>query len=114
MSVEYYLLCKTNFDSIIANLKETIENYDDIFSNTNNLDLNLDQDERKCLLGKFQPNESKVQIETQLNFARYCATYCKQQLKQICLHEFVTDNIDTSPESSQNITYCRICESVQN
>jgi hypothetical protein len=106
MSVEYYLLCKTNFDSIIANLNETIENYDDIFSNTNN----LGQNEKKCLLGKFQPTETKEQIETHLSYAKYCRTYCKQQLKKICVHEFITDTIDTSPERSKNITYCRICE----
>jgi hypothetical protein len=110
MSVEYYLSCKTNFDSIVANLKETIENYDDIFSNTNKLEVN----ERKSLHGKFQPTDSKTQIETQLNFAKYCANYCKQKLKQICVHEFVRDTIDNSPERSQNITYCRICESIKN
>ena len=106
MSLEYYLLCKKNFDSIIANLTEIIENYENIFSYTNELDMVNSE----CLLDKFQPIDSKEQFKIRLNYANYCRTYCCRKAQQSCSHEYVTDMIDINPERSQNITFCRICE----
>ena len=105
MSLEYYLLCREKFDIIIANLNDIIQNYNDIFSYTNELVADV---EYMCY--KFQPKESKVQLELKLNHAKHCRTYCNRKINQICVHEFVTDTIDITPDNSQSITYCRICE----
>ena len=106
MSLEYYLLCKKNFDSIIANLTVIIDNYENIFSYTHELDMA----DSECLLDKFQPIDSKEQFKIRLNYAKYCSIYCYRKAQQACSHEFVTDMIDINPERSQNITFCRICE----
>jgi len=106
MSLDYYLSCKKNFDTIIENLTELIENYENIFSYTDGLDI-VDSE---YLLDKFQLIDSKEQFKIRLNFAKYCRNYCYQKVKQVCSHEFVTDSIDINPDRSQNITFCRICE----
>jgi hypothetical protein len=46
---------------------------------------------------------------------------CKVQLSRIqhlifknqCNHEYITDTIDITPEKSQEITYCVLCESMK-
>jgi hypothetical protein len=106
MSLEYYLLCKKNFDCIIANLNEIIEKYDDIFFNTDG----LDTVDSEYLLDKIQLIDSKEKFNIKLNDAKYCRAYCYRKAQQVCSHEFITDLIDINPERSQNITYCRICE----
>jgi hypothetical protein len=106
MSLEYYLLCKKNFDNIISNLNDIIEKYDNIFSYTDELDM-VDSE---YLLDKFQPIDSKEQFKTKLKHIEYCRTYCCRKAQQACSHEFVSDMIDINPERSQNITFCRICE----
>jgi hypothetical protein len=35
----------------------------------------------------------------------------QERIYKLCQHHFVEDDIDTSPETSQKITYCTICES---
>jgi len=108
MSLEYYLLCKTKYDVIILNLKEIIENYNDIFSFTSELDIKnerymVDDDE-------VHPVNFKDRISTELIYVNRCRNLCQQQIHKLCNHEFVNDTIDINPECSQNITYCRICE----
>ena len=34
----------------------------------------------------------------------------EHKLNNICQHEWFDDNIDITPERSQCITYCRLCE----
>ncbi len=106
MSVEYYLSCKKKFENIITNLTEIIENYENIFSYTEELDMA----DAEYFLDKFKPIDSKEQLNIRLNYAQHCKNYCNRKIRQICVHEFVTDMIDINPERSQNITFCRICE----
>ena len=106
MSLEYYLLCREKFDIIIADLKEIIENYEKIFSCTEDLDIQVSD----YLLDKFQPIDFKEQFNTKLNYAKYCRTYCHRKAQQACSHKFVTDMIDINPDRSRNITYCSVCD----
>ena len=39
---------------------------------------------------------------------------CNQKIMQLCYHEFIEDTIDISPDKSQNIRYCSICEYTEN
>jgi hypothetical protein len=106
MDLEYYLSCKNKYDSIIDNIKNIIENYNDIFSLTCKLDI----DDGEYMLDKFTPNELKNEFKSKLNYAEYCRDFCQKQIKQLCAHELVNDMIDISPDRSQNITYCKVCE----
>lgn len=106
MSLEYYLLCRNKYDNIILHLKEIIENYDDIFLHTANLDL----DEAENIMDFYQHNTHKDQFVSKLKCVTSLRQICESKIKQICNHEFVTDMIDINPERSQNITFCRICD----
>lgn len=105
MSLEYYLLCRDNFDNIISDLKAIIENYEKIFSYTDELDMV----DNEYLFDLFQPLDLKVNYESKLNHTKYCRNYCNHKIQQLCTHEFITDYIDITPDNSQKITYCRIC-----
>ena len=106
MSLEYYLLCKKKFDSIIINLTEIIKNYEDIFSNTNNSEiLNFIH-----FLDKYLNVNTITQINSLLTHVKRCKNYCNEKIHKLCIHKFINDTIDITPEKSQNIIYCKICE----
>jgi len=37
----------------------------------------------------------------------------KDKIYKLCNHEFIDDEIDITPERTQKITYCTICESTK-
>jgi hypothetical protein len=106
MSLEYYLLSRKKYDSIINYLKEIIENYNDIFSYTTELDI----DEGNTMLDCFQPNVHKDQMTNKLIVVSHLRHICEENIQKLCIHEFVNDTIDIGQERSQNITYCKVCE----
>lgn len=106
MCLNYYLLCKNKFESIITNLTEIIEKYEDVFSYENMYEM-LDS---KYILNSCEYNNKISQLNLLLNHAKDCKNYCHEKIKKLCIHEFVNDTIDISPEKSKNITYCKICE----
>jgi len=106
MSLEYYILCKTKYENIILNLKDIIENYDNLFLHTSKLDI----DEVKDIMDFYQHNEYKEHFLSQLKNITQLKRECELKINILCNHEFVNDIIDISPERSQNITYCKICE----
>lgn len=104
MCLDYYLLCRTKYKNIIFKLKDIIENYDDIFLRTIDLDINEN-------IIKFDKHiEYKEQILSQLNSMIRLKDMCELKIKILCNHEFVNDMIDISPDRTQNIIYCKICE----
>jgi hypothetical protein len=56
-------------------------------------------------------NDNKIKYNTNLLlFYNKQMTIICDSLKQICTHIIVTDSIDITPDDSQNITYCELCE----
>jgi hypothetical protein len=106
MSLEYYLLCKKKYDNIINYLKEIIENYNDIFSYTTELNI----DEVETMMDCFQPIVHKDQITNKLVAVSHMRDICEKNIQKLCIHEFVNDTVDIGQERSQNITYCKVCE----
>ena len=100
MSVNYFLFLKKHFESIVSNLKETIDIYDDIISYMN---------EQHISHIKYYMDRKKEHI-LNLNQTLKYIDNCNYQLKIICDHNFVKDTIDISPDKSVNIEYCTICE----
>lgn len=103
MSLDYYLLCRTKYENIILHLKDIIKNYDDIFLHTTELDINEDKNIMNII-------EYKELFLSQLKCMIRLKDMCEIKIKILCKHEFVNDMIDISPERTQNITYCKICE----
>lgn len=106
MSLEYYLYSKKKYEYIISNLNDIIEQYDEIFSYADNLNIKNDED----MLELFQQTINKDKIKLKLICLHQLKNNCQEKIKTLCEHDFVDDTIDINPDKSQNITYCRICE----
>ena len=106
MSLEYYLLSRKKYESITEHLKSVIEHFEDIFSYTAELDI----DECEDIVDIYHPTCHIDHIRSKLNCVGHLKNLCERKIKELCVHEFVTDMIDINPERSQNITFCRICE----
>ena len=35
---------------------------------------------------------------------------CDKKIQELCPHDFIDDMIDITPDRSEHITYCKICE----
>ncbi len=106
MSLEYYLLCRKNYDNIINHLKAVIENYEYIFSYTGDLEIETSKD----MMDLFQPTSYKEQFQSKLKCVYHLRNICENNISRLCVHEFVDDMIDINPDESKYIRYCKICE----
>jgi hypothetical protein len=102
MSLHYFLSCKNNYFRIIEKLERIIETLDDINYMT------------ICEFpNNFNQENNKVFFTEKIKHFQDLIKNCNNQLDQICCHNYADDTIDITPERSQNITYCTICEIVK-
>jgi hypothetical protein len=66
-------------------------------------------------LGKI--NSDSIEIGNKIKFYTNLLSFYNNKikiicnsLKQNCTHIIVTDSIDITPDDSQNVTYCELCE----
>ncbi|MFY7731603.1 MAG: hypothetical protein ACOVRN_18935 [Flavobacterium sp.] len=95
MSVEYYLLSRKTYDHMIAHLEAILE-----LQNT--LDEHPDSKFGNPLDVTYYHEE--IQRFIQLK------DMCSRRIMELCEHDYIDDEIDVGPETSQKITYCQICE----
>jgi hypothetical protein len=86
-------LCKFKFN--IKRIKENIDKLDNNYFEKHNIFPQL----TACY------NEASIQQLLDLY-----KNIVEDKLNNICNHEWTTDYIDTGPESSQQICYCKLCE----
>lgn len=109
MSLNYFLLCKKltednllYFDGLIANYNkmytELLKHYE-CMSDCN------EGKHYKNILRLLQEYNDKKKEQQEL------IELYKDRIYNLCHHNFEEDYIDITPERSQNITYCTICES---
>ena len=55
--------------------------------------------------------EREVKLNEDVHFLQSTLKLVEQQIKSVCVHEYVEDYIDNGPDSSQKITYCSLCYS---
>jgi len=101
MSLEYYLCCRKNYYEIISNLDSILEAYDTIYCIAECEDLIHEYIEKNREKSFFL--EKREYIIKQIN-------KCNDNINNFCNHEFEEDMIDITPDRSQKITYCKICE----
>jgi|LakMenE18May11ns_1017448.scaffolds.fasta_scaffold9771424_2 hypothetical protein len=87
--LNYFLLYKKKYVKIINYLDGIIENL--------KLDNDCDEDDINWFIKKRNTISDKLEV-------------CLNKIKNLCVHEYVNDEIDIDPERSQSITYCVICE----
>lgn len=106
MSLEYYLFCRKIYTDIILKLEDILESYE-IMDNYNK------EEKEKGLKGariNFEHSNSKnFFVEKKQNIMEL-KTICDVIINKLCEHEFEEDLIDITPDRSEKITYCKICE----
>jgi hypothetical protein len=90
-------------ESIIASYESILDILNDILNNDN-----LNNDDTICEILKIKEiiichSVKKIEAELELN-------NCDNLLYNICEHDFVEDYIDITPDRSDKIIYCSICE----
>jgi hypothetical protein len=97
MDITYFLSSKKKLEKILSHLNEIKLTYCEI------------QMESDCMNYEYiddEINEYKKKInETELSIEHLNQLICSN-----CEHTFVEDVIDITPDRSQYITYCTICE----
>ena len=102
MSLHYFLSCKRNYIKIIQKLEYIIETLDDINYMT------ISEFSDICY-----PKNNKSFFTEKIKHFQDLIDICNNELDQLCCHNFIDDVIDITPERSQSITYCAICEIVK-
>jgi len=91
-NIDYFLFLKKKYVSISSYLTEIINSYEEISLVNNDFFV-------QCNKYKNELSEIKHLINNINN-----------SICQLCEHEFVEDEIDLTPDSSQKIEYCVLCE----
>ena len=107
MSLNYFLSCKRNYVKIIQKLEYIIETLDDLRYNS------LCEFPENCDDILVQPND-KIFFNDKIKHFNDLIKICNEHLDQLCCHNYVYHTVDTDLERSQTITYCTICETIQN
>ena len=102
MSLDYFLLSKRNYINIIQKLEHIIETLDTINYMT------------ICEFpNNYNQGNDKAFFTDKIKHFQNLINHCNNELDHICCHNYVDDEIDITPERSQNITYCTICEIIK-
>lgn len=96
--MNYNLFLKNKYQGILSNLKEIIDTYKEvkIVYIQNNI-YDKVTDEIQFYEEKYKEMSNNI-------------SYIKSIITKECKHNYVDDVIDITPELSQRITYCTICE----
>jgi predicted house-cleaning noncanonical NTP pyrophosphatase (MazG superfamily) len=96
--MNYNLFLKNKYQNILSNLKEIIYTYNEIKST--NVQNNL------CdkITEEIQYYEEKYKELSDIVLCISCI------ISKECEHNYIDDVIDITPDLSQHITYCTLCE----
>jgi len=95
-TIEYFLFLKKKYINILSYLTEILNEYFEITNLNENVDTSLFMQ-----YNKYQDEILEV---------KYMINIINNKISQICCHDFVKDEIDITPDRSQKIEYCKICE----
>ena len=98
-NINYFLFLRKKYERILGSLKEITYTYEDLLSSDN-------------ATGRYLESEIKEKkiYETKIEETNYIIKSISCLLETECNHSYIDDLIDISPERSQTITYCVICE----
>ena len=74
---------------------------------TNYFDVKCDDDIFKKYLNMFDDNDDYNQMVDDMETLKI---YLMEKIRNICKHEWVCDLVDITPDNSQHVCYCRLCE----
>ena len=105
MSLDYYLFCRNSYDKIIKELDYIISALEEIDACIKEEDKLFKQD----IVLSNQIHNKLFFIERKKHI-QLLRSLCDKKVFELCKHEFIEDTIDITPDKSQNIRYCSICE----
>ena len=91
-NIDYFLFLKKKYINILTYLTEIINSYEEML---------LHNDEFAYECNKYKNELAEI---------KFFITIVNKSICKLCQHEFVEDEIDLTPERSQKIEYCQICE----
>jgi hypothetical protein len=106
MSLEYYLYCKRRYNNIIICLEEIINDHELIFFETSKLDIDVGE----IIMEELNLIQHMYSFNTKLKYLKQLKNICHTRIKNLCKHEYEEDMIDITPDRSEKIIYCKICE----
>jgi ppGpp synthetase/RelA/SpoT-type nucleotidyltranferase len=112
MDINYFLLCKKKYNNILSYFENIINECDDIINEliTNmqqKNDDNIYEHVKTQLSNIYTLKNQYIQEKERIN---YLIKECISNIQKLCNHQFVNDSIDITPEFSEKICYCTLCE----
>ena len=104
MSLEYYLYCRKSYDKILQQLDYIIDTYEDI-NDTTYFEENLEKEDIEL----FDTEQNKNFFIERKKHIENLRSICNSKVLELCCHQIVEDDIDITPERSQRIRYCDVC-----
>ena len=107
MSFHYFLYSIKKYDTINIHLNEIINAYEEMIEyikiqTDNDETLNKKEEIKVCNMCKSM---YKQQLEENMLHCKILTEMCQS----LCEHEYVTDLIDLTPDTSKTVEYCSIC-----
>jgi hypothetical protein len=109
MDINYFLLCRTKYNSILGDLESIINSIDELVQITE--EYVSDEDKKTHIF--FSPKLIKDSFISKKEHILYLQDICKKYICKTCHHDFIDDIIDIDPEHSQKIRYCKFCENLE-
>ena len=107
MSLNYYLFCRNSYDKIIKEL-------DYIISTLEEIDVYKEEEEEEAQTNPdiilANQHHDKLFFSSRKQHMQLLRDTYNKIIETMCNHTFIKDTIDISPDRTQNIRYCSICE----
>ena len=104
MNINIFLFLRNKYNDILSNIKSIDDSYDEINDFLNN---------SKCdnvFLICIKDQKIKMDYTNELKQIKKLINLCNLNIKNMCKHEFIEDDIDINLDTSKKIVYCKICE----
>ena len=106
MDINYFLLLKRKYNSMLSNLNDIVEICKEIDEHNEEYITNND----KVLYILFNSDANRKIFVEKKKEVQCFTNLCNQYIHSLCKHEFIKDDIDIDPDKSMTISYCRLCE----
>jgi hypothetical protein len=107
---EILLSIETLIEGLLNNIYSAKSNITYVKRAINVLDNNYFIEDKDDVYSQLVNIFDSVTVSNLTNVMTDYKNIVEHKLNNICQHEWFDDNIDITPERSQCITYCRLCE----
>jgi hypothetical protein len=97
-------------DQFLIQMDEAKIHIDNIKRDVTNLDNNYFEEDRDKIYSTLLTIFDELSLEELTQFLSNYKNIVEDKINNICVHEWIYDDIDIGPESSQRICYCKLCE----